>query len=158
MVFSSTAGAGDWGRFFLRGLPGDSAVGSPAAPATQSARQPDIQIFYDHDFGRLVLGGRVALEGEHRAARSDHPDDLGELRLRAGYDLGPSLGYLSFGREQREIDGMSARETVIGLGLTYSLNQALRLSGEYLRDTGRTGSSGGAGSEDRFSIRAAFEF
>jgi len=142
--------AGDWGRFIIGGAqaPAGQQQGIGATPGQS------FHLEYDHDFGRLVIGGDLAVDG---GPGSSAEDTVPELRLRAGYDLGDTLGYVTVGTETQGESGEREERAVVGVGLTYSLNRALRLSGEYLHETDRSARPDTTGG-DRISLTASFSF
>ncbi|UWS01809.1 outer membrane protein [Phaeobacter inhibens] len=147
--------AGDWSGFFL-------GASMARAQAAQSARgsvsAPGLHLGYDHDFGRVVLGGEVEVDRSGRVRSDLTEDQTRRIKLRAGYDMGETLGYVTVGSARNETATDSDNGAVYGLGLSYSLNRALRVSGEYLHQDASDGAAVQTPSRDILSIRASFQF
>mmetsp|Transcript_26872 Transcript_26872/g.48597 ORF Transcript_26872/g.48597 Transcript_26872/m.48597 type:complete len:193 (+) Transcript_26872:47-625(+) len=88
---------------------------------------------YAYDFGTFVLGGEldydladIDLNGAARV------DGVARLKLRAGYDFGRTLGYVTLGAA--ELDSSLGRETggVYGFGFAYQVNDRYLLGAEVL--------------------------
>ncbi|MFV1440638.1 MULTISPECIES: outer membrane protein [unclassified Phaeobacter] len=148
-------GAGDWSGFFL-GASMARVTGAASDGGTTSA--PGLHLGYDHDFGRVILGGEVEVDRSGGAGDSQAEDQTHRIKLRAGYDMGETLGYVTIGSARRETATDSDNGAVYGLGVSYSLNRALRLSGEYLHQDANDGAALQAPARDILSIRASFQF
>ncbi|ATF18307.1 outer membrane protein [Phaeobacter gallaeciensis] len=147
--------AGDWSGFFL----GASMARVQAAPSERgSVSASGLHLGYDHDFGRVVLGGEVEVDRSGRVRSDLTEEQTRRIKLRAGYDMGETLGYLTIGSARNETATDSDNGAVYGLGLSYSLNRALRVSGEYLHQDASDGAAVQAPSRDILSIRASFQF
>ena len=112
----------------------------------------------DRDYGRLVLGGSYS-----RGSILQNPGfgDLAgseRLSLRAGYDFGQSLGYISVGRHLGLEGEGSDKTDTLGIGVRVSLNRALQLTGEYLHHAPSVSGATHGQSPSRISIGAAFQF
>ncbi|MFS4579822.1 outer membrane protein [Phaeobacter sp. C3_T13_0] len=147
--------AEDWSGVFL----GASITQSHQSQSdTGSTTASGLHLGYDHDFGRLVLGGEIEVDRSGRASVSPQEDHTHRVKLRAGYDMGQTLGYVTIGSARNETATDSDNGAVYGLGVSYSLNRALRLSGEYLHQDANDGAALQAPSRDILSIRASFRF
>lgn len=83
-------------------------------------------------------------------------DDSQMLQLRAGIDLGRTLGYVTFGERQQGSD--QERNQVIGLGVRVSVNRILQMSGEFLHHAPGSSPNGATLGDETLSFRAAFRF
>ncbi|OIQ45453.1 MAG: hypothetical protein BM558_03855 [Roseobacter sp. MedPE-SW] len=152
---ASSALSGDWkSTYFFSAHSGAlrATSGGATTPATRLAFSAD------RDYGLLVLGGSYLRGNMH-----PYPGFIGatgteQMSLRAGYDFGDSLGYISLGRQQ----GLGANShdvaETLGIGFRVSLNRALQLTGEYLHHTPSGGGAGPDLSPNTISIGAAFRF
>ena len=113
---------------------------------------------YDLDLGQIVLGGEVEVEAPHGQDENVEPPEMQRLRLRAGYDFGQTLGYLSVGGVRAETEHQDETGAVVGIGLTYSLNQNVRLGGEVLYQDISGLDQAGLRRGNSFSLRASFRF
>jgi hypothetical protein len=112
----------------------------------------------DRDYGRLVVGGSYrrgkALPFPGIAASASGE----QFSLRAGYDFGNSLGYVSLGRQQMPGGNGQAETEVLGVGVRVSLNRAIQLTGEYLHHTHAGSESASSFTVNQLSVGAAFRF
>ncbi|APG47074.1 Outer membrane protein (porin) [Phaeobacter porticola] len=155
LMFGVPVGAGDWSGFFL----GASMARTSASSADRGpVSAPGLHLGYDHDFGRIVLGGEVEVDRSGRLTPDLQEDQTSRVKLRAGYDLGETLGYVTIGTARNESATDSDNGAVYGVGVSYSLNGALRLSGEYLHQDANDGAALQAPARDILSIRASFQF
>lgn len=157
-ALSAAAGpvcAGDWkSNSYFTGRAADVGL-SLTAITPVSGR---VTISADRDYGRLVLGGSYSRGGDLQHLGGAGSTATEQLRLRAGYDFGQSLGYISVGRQQPLGQGEQGQGDSLGLGLRVSLNRALQLTGEYLHHRPSSGATGRLQSPGRISIGAAFRF
>ncbi|MCD9150000.1 hypothetical protein [Pseudophaeobacter flagellatus] len=119
----------------------------------------------DRDYGAVVLGGTYrrgssgAYPGHYPGLAT--PSQSDSVHLRAGYDFGGSLGYVTLGHEQTQGHAQAENET-LGIGVRVSLNRALQLTGELLHHGGNNTAQSSAQTSrqapTRISIGAAFRF
>lgn len=115
---------------------------------------------YLHDFGRFVLGAemdydRVSLEN------IDLDADLSRVRVRAGYDLGRFLPYVTLGSAHLEGDrNLSEDGVTYGIGAEYLVTDRFSLGAEYSRAEFKDVADVDDADldTDLFQIRASFHF
>jgi len=91
---------------------------------------------YDYDFGSFVFGGELELSGLDVSDGGVDVESVARAKLRAGYDAGDFLPYITAGIAQVNTGGaLNADDTgaVYGVGLDYALTDTLRLGGEVLQ-------------------------
>ncbi|UWS77961.1 hypothetical protein N1037_11735 [Phaeobacter sp. G2] len=147
--------SGDWNspNFFS---PQHEQIGA----TDESFNQPDdsLEFSADRDYGQLVLGGTYSrgngslLSGFGATARTE------QVSLRAGYDFGHSLGYISLGHQREQAVSGQEETNTLGIGVRVSLNRALQLTGEYLHHAPLGSAAHQGQSPSRISIGAAFRF
>ncbi|MEL6621047.1 MAG: porin [Pseudomonadota bacterium] len=93
-----------------------------------------VHLGYNHDFGTFVLGGEL----DYDIANIDIGpgttiDSIKRFKLRAGYDFGRALGYVTAG--VAEADGTSGDDSgpVYGIGFAYELDSGVTFGAEVLR-------------------------
>lgn len=147
--------SGDWETTYFfsahTGAPQAATEASPEAP-------PRLAFSVDRDYGLVVLGGSF-----FRGNPQPYPGFTGTARteqisLRAGYDFGDSLGYISLGRQQGVGTNRHEVAETLGIGFRVSLNRALQLTGEYLYHAPSGGGEGREQSPNTISLGAAFRF
>lgn len=161
LAIAVPAGSADWSRSFVHAPAArdHSELVRSFAPLNEpmSTRgATGFQAGFDRDYGDLVLGGSFQ---QGRVPDSFGPglqDDSQMLQLRAGIDLGRTLGYVTFGERQQGSD--QERNQVIGLGVRVSVNRILQMSGEILHHAPASSPNGAALGDETLSFRAAFRF
>jgi len=157
LALGTPATSGDWSGFFL----GASVARHDARTNSDSghdARAAGLHLGYDLDFGQLVLGGEVEVESAQVQVGSVETQDMRRIKLRAGYDFGQTLGYITLGGVRAETEQDHDTGAVVGLGLSYSLNQNFELGGELLYQDIDALEPGGLRRSNTVSLRASFRF
>lgn len=95
---------------------------------------------YDRDFGRFVLGGeiqydRADLSFDAAAEDDSDVDSVFRAGLRAGYDAGRLLPYVTGGYARAELSG-AVEETIdggyLGIGAEFAVTERISVGAEYL--------------------------
>jgi len=157
LVFAMPVSAGDWSGFLLGASIGRHDARSNSMTGRDSS-VPGLHLGYDLDFGRLVLGGEVEVERAQLQVGSVETQDMQRIKLRAGYDFGQTLGYVTVGGVRAESGQTQDLGAVFGVGLSYSLNQNLQLGGELLYQDIDGLNPGGLMRSNSLSLRASFRF
>ena len=163
LVVAVPAGAGDWSSSLLVGGMGQHRLHMARDHAAVGARsdQPrawGMEASIDQDYGHLVLGGSYQQGRQPGVPGLDGQEDSQQLQLRAGYDFGRALGYLTVGERQHGTGAQEGRSQVYGIGLRVSVNRVLQMSGEILRHAPSAPVVGQGEDDDILSVRAAFRF
>ncbi len=92
---------------------------------------------YDHDFGRWVLGGKLAYYASNTdLGGADKLKGMTRLGARVGADMGQWMPYLELGaaRARADLGAVSRSDTgwYGGLGVDYALNDSWTVGGEVL--------------------------
>ncbi len=133
---------GDWGGFYIGGSLGFAGVDDNAGTFSNSfdGATYGAHAGYDYDFGSFVLGGEIEISGfdVNDSATSTEVDSVSRLKLRAGYDAGAFLPYVTAGVAQLNTSGAPLGDVddtgaFYGLGLDYRVNDELRFGGEVLQ-------------------------
>jgi len=127
---------GDWTGFYAGGSLG-YATASEDDPATFDADGVTYGLHagYDYDFGSLVLGGELGISGFDVEDGANSVDTVSRAKLRAGYDAGSYMPYLTVGVAQLDVGGLNLDDTgpVYGLGMDYQFTDSIRIGGEVLK-------------------------
>lgn len=119
---------------------------------------------YMQDLGSLVLGGEVEFSGSDIA---DGTTGVGiesetQLKVKAGYDAGSWLPYLTAGWSSLSTDGaVNATDTgyVYGAGLDYQMTDSVRVGAEVLNHQYDDFNASGVDQEmTTIGLRAAYTF
>ena len=88
---------------------------------------------YDYDFGNFVLGGEVdydATDIDLNGAAT--VDSVARLKLRAGYDFGRALGYVTAGLAEVDTSLGSESGDFYGIGVAYRITDSYTVGAELL--------------------------
>ena len=121
--------------------------GDLGAPAGETGVIGGIHLGYGQDFGRIVLGA----EADYDFADLGSVDGIGRLKLRAGYDFGQALGYVTAGVARADAAGTDDTGPVYGIGFAYRLDNGIDFGAEVLHHD-FDGATGGAGDLDATTI------
>lgn len=95
-----------------------------------------VHLGYDYDFGDYVLGAGVEYDaGEIELDNSNEAlHDVTRLKLRAGYDMGQGLPYITAGAAAANLkDAGYAEGSFVGLGYEHKVTNNVTVGGEVLR-------------------------
>ncbi|MGI3166134.1 outer membrane protein [Pseudooceanicola sp. 200-1SW] len=162
-VLAPVAPAVDWTGFYIGAILGtgqsDTSLGASGIEVSHDHDTRGLFLGYRHDFGKLVLGGELAL---------DHAnvDTLGDtaryhLSAHAGYDLGRVLPYVSLGVAKLELPGGDETGHFFGLGADFKVSERVLVGIEarrtYFADD-FLGFAGGDMEGETLMLRMAFRF
>ena len=153
----------DWTGFYVGGSLG-YAEGSEddSTVFEDDGATYGIHAGYDYDFGNFVLGAELELSGFDVSDGGNDIDSVSRAKLRAGYDAGAFLPYLTVGVASLDIGGgLDANDTgsFYGVGMDYMLNDRIRLGGEVLQhEFGNFDNTGLDFEATTASVRVAFQF
>ncbi|SLN17263.1 outer membrane protein [Pseudooctadecabacter jejudonensis] len=91
---------------------------------------------YDYDFGSFVLGGELEISAFDVSDNDIDVDSVARAKLRAGYDAGAFLPYLTVGAAQLNTGGaLDGDDTgsFYGVGMDYMMSDSIRVGGEILQ-------------------------
>lgn len=133
---------GDWGGLYVGGSLGFAGVNDIVGTFADDVDGPTLGAHagYEYDFGSFVLGGEIEISGFHvtDSAAETEIDSVSRLKLRAGYDAGALLPYVTAGVAQLNTSGAHLGDvddtgSFYGLGLDYRMSDELRFGGEILQ-------------------------
>lgn len=159
---------GDWGGFYAGGSLGYADASDEAATFSNefNGLSYGVHAGYDYDFGTFVVGGELELSGFDVADTNTATqiDSVTRLKVRAGYDAGLFLPYLTAGVAQLNtsgapLGGVDDTGSFYGLGMDYKLTDSIRVGGEVLQhDFDNYADSGLNVDAVTAGVRVAFEF
>ncbi len=136
-----------YGDFTLGAASGDGAIGGITAG-------------YDYDLGNWVIGAGIDYDFADVTLGGIAVENVARLKLRAGYDTGPGLVYVTAGGAQAYTD-VAGDDTgyFVGAGYEHMLNESFSIGGEVLyhefKDFNGTGLDVDA---TTLQLRAAYRF
>ena len=156
---------GDWTGFYAGGSLGYAdATGTDGFDDSPTGLTYGGFAGYDYDFGNFVLGGELEISGFNVTEETLglDVDSVTRVKVRAGYDAGNALPYLTAGGARLATSGAiddSGNGYFYGAGLDYRVGGNMRVGGEVLKH--RFDDYAGSGIDvDATTIgaRVAFEF
>ncbi|WP_299612314.1 outer membrane protein [uncultured Tateyamaria sp.] len=88
---------------------------------------------YRYDFGTFVLGGEVDYDfTDIDLNGAADVDEVGRLKLQAGYDFGRTLGYFTAGLAEVDTSIGSESGEFYGIGVAYQVNERYTVGAELL--------------------------
>ena len=115
---------------------------------------------YDYDFGTFVLGGEVDYDfADIDLNGAATVDSVARLKLRAGYDFGRTLGYVTAGVADVDTSLGSESGAFYGIGAVYQISDRYTVGAELLEhnfdDISGTGVDADA---TTFTVRGSIRF
>lgn len=93
-----------------------------------------VHLGYVRDFGTLVLGGELDYDiADIDIGPGTSIDSITRFKLRAGYDFGRALGYVTAGVAEADSSFGDDTGPVYGIGFAYELDSGITLGAEVLR-------------------------
>ena len=138
-VLAPVSYGGDWSGFYAGGQLGFGRLKADAFGDTD----PDGALYgvhagYNYDFGTFVLGAELDYDATDisDAATGIDLDSVARLKVKAGYDAGQFLPYVTAGVAQAKTSGgLEGTDTgpFAGIGVDYQFNDRMRVGVEALQ-------------------------
>ncbi len=130
----------DWSGFYVGGQVGYGTAKSDQFAEDAKGAVYGVHAGYNYDFGQFVLGGEIAYDklNQSDATSGISLDGMGRVGLRAGYDAGSFMPYLTAGAARVNTTGAvesSYDGSYYGLGMDYKLSDSIVLGGEVVKST-----------------------
>ena len=119
-----------------------------------------VHIGYDYDFGTFVLGGELDYDGgDIDLNGAATVDSVARLKLRAGYDFGPTLAYFTAGVADVDTSLGSESGEFYGIGAVYQINELYSVGAELLEHSFDDISGSGVDADaTTFTVRGSIRF
>lgn len=132
------APVGAWTGFYAGGQLGYGQLDSDALSEDPDGAVYGVHAGYLYDLGNFILGAELDIDGTN--IESGTPDvtldSVTRAKLRAGYDAGNLMPYLTIGAAQArtsgDVDG-DGTGAFAGLGVEYKVNDSIRVGGEVVQ-------------------------
>ena len=116
---------------------------------------------YNYDLGSIVLGGELEAVGTSDFENDDSGlelDNVLRAKMRAGYDAGSYLPYLTAGYAQASVNDDEDDGYFYGVGVDYAWSDSISVGGEYLRHEFEEFNDGGDITADTVALRVSYNF
>lgn len=125
----------DWSGFYVGGSLGYANANEDTDAFDADGLTYGVHAGYDYDFGNFVLGGELEASGFDLTDGANEVDSVLRAKLRAGYDAGAYLPYLTAGIASMTVGGLDATDegAFYGVGMDYMLSDNIRVGGEILQ-------------------------
>ena len=132
---------------------------TPPASYDEDLTSYGLHVGYNHDFGQFVLGGELDFN-KIDVDNVDDKADLTRLRLRAGYDMGRFMPYVTLGAAKISADGISETDPTYGIGADFMATDRIVIGGEYTYQKWKDvdGVDGVDLDASMFQLRASYRF
>lgn len=125
----------DWSGFYVGGQLGYGDVSSNIAGVDGNGAIGGLHAGYRYDFGQFVAGAELAYNGANiDLGPTSKLDNVTQLKLMGGYDLGSTLVYGTVGaaHAKANLAGVNHSDTgyLVGLGMDYAINDAWTVGAE----------------------------
>jgi hypothetical protein len=150
---------GDW-----TGAYGGLQLGYADVDATGPADGDDylygLHLGYNYDFGTFVLGGELDYDfADIDLNGAATVDSVARLKLRAGYDFGRTLAYVTAGAADVDTSLGSGSGTFYGIGVAYQVNGRYTVGAELLEHSfDDIGGSGVDADATTLTLRGSIRF
>lgn len=152
----------DWTGFYAGGSLGYGDISDNTNGFDDDGVTYGIHGGYDYDFGQFVLGGELEISGFDLSGASTDIDSITRAKVRAGYDAGEFLPYVTAGIAQLNTGGVFSGDDTgafYGVGLDYAFSDDIRIGAEILEhEFDNFDSSGSDFDGTTVSLRVAYEF
>lgn len=116
---------------------------------------------YNYDLGSIVLGAELEAIGTNdfeNDASGLELENVLRAKVRAGYDAGSYLPYLTAGYAQASVNGDEDDGYFYGVGVDYAWSDSISIGGEYLRHEFEDFNDGGDITADTVALRVSYNF
>jgi len=119
-----------------------------------------VHLGYDYDFGTFVLGGEIDYDGADIDLNGAATvDSVARLKLRAGYDFGRVLGYVTAGVAEVDTSLGSEGGEFYGIGVAYQIDDRYSVGAELLEHSFDDISGSGVDADaTTFVVRGSIRF
>lgn len=112
---------GDWTGFYAGGSLGYADASDDTAAFDADGVTYGLHGGYDYDVGTVVIGAELEISGFDVVDGANSIDTVTRAKLRAAYDAGAFMPYVTAGIADLDVDGLNLSDTgaVYGLGMDY---------------------------------------
>lgn len=118
-------------------------------------------IGYNYDLGNIVLGAELEAIGSNDFENDESGlelDNVLRAKVRAGYDAGAYLPYITAGYAQASVSDDEDDGYFYGIGVDYAFTDTITVGGEYLVHEFEDFNDGGDVTADTFGLRVSYNF
>lgn len=155
----------DWTGFYAGGSLGYGDVDVDGVDEDFNGATFGGHVGYNYDFGSFVVGGELEAMGTNDFTADDAAlelDNVLRAKVRAGYDAGAFLPYITGGYAQGTVgtagDDLEDNGYFYGVGVDYALSDTITVGGEYLRHDFEDFDDVADVEADTFALRVSYNF
>lgn len=155
----------DWTGFYAGGSLGYGDVDVDGLDGDFEGATFGAHVGYNYDLGSFVLGGELEAVGTNDFTSDEgglELDNVLRAKVRAGYDGGSYLPYVTAGYVQATVDSddgdLDDDGFFYGVGLDYAITDSILVGGEYLRHEFDDFDDVADVDVDTFSLRVSYKF
>ncbi len=119
-----------------------------------------LQLGYNHSLAdKWVIGAELSYgTAEYKGLGPSKDMDTTRLKLKAGYDLGPTLVYGILGYANIDLGNTNESGATYGIGVGYKATDSIILSGELIRDSFDIKSTGVDADSTSLALGISYQF
>ena len=151
----------DWGGFYGGVSLGYGDVDADGVAGEFEGATFGGHVGYNYDLGNIVIGGELEAIGTNDFVNDGSGLELENVlraKVRAGYDVGAFLPYVTGGYAQASVSGDDDDGYFYGVGVDYAFSDAITIGGEYLRHEFEDFNDGGDITADTLALRVSYNF
>lgn len=151
----------DWTGFYAGASLGYGDVDADGVTGEFEGATFGGHVGYNYDLGSIVLGGELEAKGTNdfeNDASGLELENVLRAKVRAGYDAGAFLPYVTGGYAQATVNGDDDDGLFYGVGVDYAFSDSITVGGEYLRHEFEDFDDGGDITADTVSLRVSYNF
>lgn len=155
----------DWTGFYVGGSLGYADVDIDGTDGDFEGAVFGGHVGYNYDLGNIVIGAELEAVGANDVTQDNGSLELDSIlraKVRAGYDAGQFLPYITAGVAQAEFSGggvdLEDDGPFYGVGVDYAYTDEITIGAEYLRHDFDDFDGGQDIEVDTFSLRVSYNF
>ena len=155
----------DWTGFYAGGSLGYGDVDVDGLDEDFNGATFGGHVGYNYDLGSFVVGGELEAMGTNDFTAEDTElelDNVLRAKVRAGYDAGAFLPYVTAGYAQATVgtdgDDLEDNGYFYGVGVDYAVSDSITVGGEYLRHDFEDFDDVADIEADTFALRVSYNF
>jgi outer membrane immunogenic protein len=151
----------DWSGAYAGGSLGYGTVDATGVTGDFEGATYGGHLGYNYDMGNIVLGAELEATGTNDFTNDATGLELEKVlraKVRAGYDAGAYLPYITAGAAKATVNGDDDNGYFYGVGVDYAMSDSFTVGGEVLRHEFEDFNGGADITADTFALRVSYNF